>query len=339
MAHSLSTTKHAGGGLDCAVADQCCLTRALGVVGVPWHCSTQAAHSRPISAPTQLYSTPTTQWLGVASCIACLLLNRRITAEWGTCCTPALSFAMRSMCRPLLLAALGSLLSSTCTRALDPPGLSDFPPGAPSCKYTPPNLVRLPSPLPNSLQQAAAKVQNVSQSMLQAPYAPGVQVMAQYKDQTVLEHTAGSANVSSGLPVDPDTLFRIGSVSKLFPTILALQAAASGKIHLDDPLEAVAPDFIMYNPWGPSKVTWRLIMQQRSGLPRECPGGNTTASVLKNLEMYALTYPPGEAPSYSNLGFALMGHLLAERVLGLDFPAAVDKFIISPLGLNNTGFT
>lgn len=159
-----------------------------------------------------------------------------------------------------------------------------------------------------------------------------------YRDQVLLSTVAGQANLSSGALVTSETLFRVGSITKVFPTLLALQAVHKGIIRLDDPVSATVPDFVVANPWGDGVVTWRLLLTQRSGLPREAPPGDTTAEVLGNISAwYALGYPPGGAPSYSNLGFALVGNLVGERLLGMDFASAAQKYIFTPLGMNDTG--
>lgn len=172
--------------------------------------------------------------------------------------------------------ALGVVLAAAAVAAVAAGGLPPFPPG---CKLLPPNLAPLPSPLPPTVTAALGEVTAALKSNLAAPWAPGGQVMVAYRNTTLLSAVAGYANVSAALPVAEDTIFRMGSISKLFPALLLLQLVSAGKLGLDAPIAASVPDFAVINPWDDSAVTWRTVLQQRSGLLREAPPGNSTSEV------------------------------------------------------------
>ena len=160
-----------------------------------------------------------------------------------------------------------------------------------------------------------------------------------------------------------DTPFRIGSITKVFAALLTLAAYQGPHISflqftsplidgllssLDDP---VAKYYSAFQPQPPlsnpnqkiDPITFRHLLSQLSGLQREVNCDDvcniTTAQAVATISSSNLLWPPNTRPSYSNLGFALLGNLVAETFYGLDFETAVNKRIISPLGLQNTGVT
>jgi D-alanyl-D-alanine carboxypeptidase len=168
--------------------------------------------------------------------------------------------------------------------------------------------------------------------------------------------------------VDPltslDTPFRIGSISKLFTTIMMLQLKEAGTIDINAPITEYYPAFSVQNPFSGEGIgpTNNLLSTHMSGLPRgeidslscrfsrfllTCPevpctfmyayGCPEPASViLSRVANLSLVLPPGLHPSYSNLGFALLGRGL-EGVGGGSWESRVVSRVIEPLHMNNTG--
>ena len=140
------------------------------------------------------------------------------------------------------------------------------------------------------------------------------------------------------------TVYRIGSVTKVFAVLLMYKLYEEGKISsLDDPLSKYAPDFAIRNPYTNENITLREIASQMSGLPREAPcmyscDNTTSAEQLALLKNRTLVLPPWNTPSYSNLGYALLGRLLTENLLNQTFESWALENIIKPLGMVNTGF-
>jgi D-alanyl-D-alanine-carboxypeptidase/D-alanyl-D-alanine-endopeptidase len=150
---------------------------------------------------------------------------------------------------------------------------------------------------------------------------------------------AGFGNISDkgGKAPTPDTLFRIGSVSKVFCGEVLASLVLDGRLHFADRLQ----DRLGYDVTLPEKAgrAIRLIdlVTQSSGLPREVPrsdgppndpfGTNTKEAQIADLKSDPLLFPPGRAALYSNYGFDLLGaalgnsggkpyaDLLKERVL------------------------
>jgi len=113
---------------------------------------------------------------------------------------------------------------------------------------------------------------------------------------------------------------------------------------LDDPLSKYAPAFYIQNPFTERNITIRQIASQMSGLPREAPCfytcvNATTSNQLAALRNRSLVLPPGTMPSYSNLGYALLGRLLSENLLeNQTFEEWVIERILKPLKMTDSGF-
>ena len=236
--------------------------------------------------------------------------SARLHASAGLTPTPAL---------PLTLRARSRLRDGPCPAAAPP--------------------LPLPSPLPAGLASALGAVASALDASLDAGAVPGGGVEVSYGGQPLLSHYAGAADKASGAPVTPATLFRIASVSKVFPVVLLFQLADAGYVGLDDALSTQLP-FSIVNPFDSAAVTFRQLASHTAGLAREAPPGNTTADVLAALRRQYLILPPGAHPSYSNLGFALLGHALAEGVApaAATLPELVQGAILAPLRLAHTGY-
>jgi CubicO group peptidase (beta-lactamase class C family) len=157
---------------------------------------------------------------------------------------------------------------------------------------------------------------------------------------------------SSG-PPDHDTIFRIGSISKVFSALVMYQLYDRGLVKsLDDPLSDYCPRFSMLNPFNSRNITLRQIASQMSGLPREAPCTavvtedgtinacpQTTDEILDRLQDVSLMFPTWTIPSYSNLGFSLLGHCLVGHFFpSMTYEEYVFQHILEPLELTNTGF-
>jgi CubicO group peptidase (beta-lactamase class C family) len=134
---------------------------------------------------------------------------------------------------------------------------------------------------------------------------------------------AGWADVEGRVPVGPNQLFQIGSISKSLAAICILRAAQAGKLTLDQEIAALLPGA----PLPATPITVRQLLIHASGLPDDAPifprGGD---------ERLWTGYPPGERFSYSNTGYALLG-LILERVHGKPYAEVVRDEALRPLGM------
>jgi len=163
-------------------------------------------------------------------------------------------------------------------------------------------------------------------------------------DQKILGGMAiNNGNLSSAKPVTQDTVYRVGSVSKLFTDIAIMQLVEKGKVDLDVPITTYLPDFHPRNPFG-GHITLRSLMCHRSGLVREPPIGNyfdpsgpTLAQTIDSLNSTELIYAPGTHTKYSNAAIATVGYVL-ERISGQPFADYLKHAVLEPMGLNHSSF-
>ena len=222
-----------------------------------------------------------------------------------------------------------------------------------NCPVAPP-FAPLPSPFPSALQAAIDYISETTIALAPASI-PGFSLLITYGDVELLRVSGGVANASNGVQWYSGTPSRIASVSKVLPSLLLHQLADRGAVTLDGVVADDCPAFAVLNPWdgagnftpSGSSITWRQLASQLSGLQREAPAGSSnTSAALEAIARSFLIAPPGGRPSYSNLAFAVLGHLLAECVvpmhpsLGLpsDLPSLVSQLITKPLGLAYTQF-
>lgn len=138
------------------------------------------------------------------------------------------------------------------------------------------------------------------------------------------------------------TIYRLASNSKTFAVETAIQAYAEGKIaSFDDELRKYFPDFKIKNPFGTAQPTFRQLMSQLGGIPREgpCVDCNITSSVIlqRIAEFNTIMMRPWTRPSYSNLAYSLIGNLIAERLYDKQWGDFLVENIARPLGMNTTG--
>jgi len=153
----------------------------------------------------------------------------------------------------------------------------------------------------------------------------------------------GVVDSATGRIAGSTTVYRVGSVSKLFTDIAIMQLVEQGKVDLDAPVSRYIPDFHPHNPWE-RPITLRQLMSHRAGLVREPPVGNyfdstspPLARTIASLNQTTLVYPPETHTKYSNAAIATVGYVL-ERVSGTPFPQALSKSVLVPLGMAASGF-
>ena len=158
-------------------------------------------------------------------------------------------------------------------------------------------------------------------------------------------------NLAKGDPrtVDGDTIFEIGSISKVFTSLLLADMVTRKEVSLDDPAAKYLPENVRMPERNGKSITLLDLSTHRSGLP-PLPG-NLKPKDLRNpyadysvedlhefLSGYTLPRDPGSEFEYSNLGGGLLGHLLAYRT-GTAYESLIASRITEPLNMPDTGIT
>ncbi|XP_027659182.2 putative beta-lactamase-like 1 isoform X2 [Falco cherrug] len=233
-----------------------------------------------------------------------------------------------------------------------------------------PEPVPLDHPIP-ILKDSLEKVDMMLREKIHSSGIPAMSAIVIYNDTVLWTGNFGKKNGSDPSSVVPNeyTIYRIASVSKIFPTIMLYKMWEEGKVlSLDDPLERYAQNFVIKNPLGrlkeseqrytadgliflekgsmplkPSPVTLRRMASQLSGLPRRLRStsllwkGNTQ-DALALLKDDVLVADPGTRCHYSNLAFSLMAHVLADHAAEGQYQRWVSENILDRLGMEDTGF-
>jgi CubicO group peptidase (beta-lactamase class C family) len=150
-------------------------------------------------------------------------------------------------------------------------------------------------------------------------------------------------------PVDGDSVFEIGSVTKVFTATLLADLVKRGKVRLDDPISKYLPKSVKTPTRNGKEITLLNLSTQTSGLPRlpsnmspkdpQNPYADySIAQMYDFLSGYTLTRDPGEKYEYSNLGVGLLGHILALRA-GKDYETLLRTRIFQPLKMESSAIT
>ena len=218
-----------------------------------------------------------------------------------------------------LLATL--LLLSPAPASADPPKLADHPEVAP----------RL------------ALFETWIRRQMAYRHQPGVVVGIVSGQELVWARGFGYRDVERQLPATPATVFRIGSVTKLFTATAVMQLRDQGALRLDDPVAQHLPWLTYRNrhPEGPA-VTVRHLLTHTAGLPREAAFPYwtdrrfpTREQMKEALAGQESVFEPGSRYKYSNLGLALLGEVVA-AVSGVPYEDYVTRHVLEPLGMTST---
>lgn len=152
----------------------------------------------------------------------------------------------------------------------------------------------------------------------------------------------GVTDVNHPVPVDGDTVFRVGSNTKTFTATAAMRLVERGRLDLDARVRRYLPDFRTSDPTVAARVTVRQLFNHTAGWLGEVftdtgPGDDALARYVAGVARLPQLTPPGHVFSYNNPGFSVAGRIL-EVVTGTTYERAVRELVIDPLGLEHTRF-
>jgi CubicO group peptidase (beta-lactamase class C family) len=163
----------------------------------------------------------------------------------------------------------------------------------------------------------------------------------------ILSEGLGYADMVQNVPVTDETLFQIGSITKLFTGLAVMKLAADKGIDLDAPYRKYVPELSMKSHYKNIKLfTLKNLLTHHSGVPSDWylntrpiwPGQPLDLErVIKELNQDFLAFPPDYVTSYSNLGYILLGYFI-QKVSGISYEEYVKRNILIPLGMNQSTF-
>jgi D-alanyl-D-alanine carboxypeptidase len=172
---------------------------------------------------------------------------------------------------------------------------------------------------------------------------PGAAVLLARGDEILLREGYGMASLELGVEIEPEMVFRIGSISKQFTAVAVLMLAERGKLRLDQTISEILPD---YPKEQGSRVRIDHLLSHSSGIPGYTENPEFWKNACKDLtaaEMLAffasqpLQFAPGERFAYSNSGYYLLG-MIVEKVSGQSYASFVEQHLFAPAGMKRSLF-
>lgn len=195
-------------------------------------------------------------------------------------------------------------------------------------------------------QELAAFVDGLVRAGMLGLNVAGVEVAVVQRGRIVLQKGYGLANLDPARPVDAQrTLFRIGSISKVFTWMLVMREVERGRLRLDAPVNDYLPDELKIPDQG-FREPIRIIhlMSHAPGLASSSTGEfiEDHRKILSLSDRLRMQFPPrvmepGVLSSYSDHGTELAGYIVA-RLNGVDFETLAEREVFTPLGLRHTTF-
>ncbi len=178
--------------------------------------------------------------------------------------------------------------------------------------------------LPGSLAEAARRYR-----------VPGASLAVALADEQV-ELATGVLNTVTGVEATTDSVFQIGSITKLFTTTLIMQLVDEGRVTLDEPVRGYLPELSFADPVATESVTLRHLLTHTSGIDGDFfldtgRGDDCIERYVLALSAIPQLHPVGAKFSYCNAGFVVAGRII-ERFTGMTWDTALRQRVVNPIG-------
>lgn len=189
------------------------------------------------------------------------------------------------------------------------------------------------SPLPDTVQEQVNKASDYG--------FDGIIVMVDRKDDTPQFYTSGYKNSETKTPADPNALFKIASVSKLYNAVAVAKLVRAGTLSLDQTLAHYLPEIKGRIEYA-DNITLRMLVQHTSGIPNftdtymywAAPKETADENLALVLDLPA-NFKPGDDYEYSNTNYLLIDKII-NRVLGYATFQYIQQEVLEPLSLHHT---
>ena len=207
-------------------------------------------------------------------------------------------------------------------------------------------IALLPTLALSALVPLSASAQSAEQyqSVLAALYLgdePGAAALVARDGDVVFLGASGMASLELGVPLEPDMVFEIGSITKQFTAAAIMMLLEEGKLALDDPITKFLPDYPAYG----EDITVEHLLTHTSGIVSytEIPGyvaseARKDVSLEELIDVFKdlpVEFEPGERYAYNNSGYIVLGAII-EKASGMPYADFIEKRIFEPLGMNDS---
>ncbi|MEE6263803.1 serine hydrolase domain-containing protein [Plantactinospora sonchi] len=174
-------------------------------------------------------------------------------------------------------------------------------------------------------------------ALLAAHQVPGA-ALAVLSGDRVVDHAAGVLNTATGVAATTDSVFQIGSITKVWTTSLAMQLVDEGRLDLDAPVRHYLPEFKTADR-SAAAVTVRQLACHTAGFEGDVftdtgPGDDCVERYVDTLGELGQLFPPGHMFSYNNAAFCVLGRVV-EVLRGLPYEQCLRTHLFTPLGLTH----
>lgn len=179
----------------------------------------------------------------------------------------------------------------------------------------------------------------IVQNMMKEQKIVGLSLAVIKNGQPLVNKGYGWANAEHQVPVTPETVIRLSSISKQFFTTAILKLQEEGKLSIDDPVHLFFPD--APETWRPIQV--KHLMSHTSGLKRESPAYDNH-KMISDLEIIKAAYPlpldfkTGEQYQYCNLAYYMLAQIITQ-LSGMPWQDYIREKLFVPAGMRNSGMT
>jgi D-alanyl-D-alanine carboxypeptidase len=171
------------------------------------------------------------------------------------------------------------------------------------------------------------------------PDIPGAAVVVVKNGQVILRKGYGLANLELNVPVRPEMVFRLASITKQFTAVAIMMLVEQGKLSLRDDITKFFPDY----PTGGRKITVENLLTHSSGIkdyldklwPERMRQDMRPEKLIELFRNEGLEFEPGTKESYSNSNYVLLG-VLIEKLSGKEYGQFIEENIFKPLGMTHS---
>lgn len=195
-----------------------------------------------------------------------------------------------------------------------------------------------------SYQWAETHLQQFIPPLMKRHKITGLSIALVDDQGLIWAHGFGYADAARRAVATPETVYRAGSIAKLFTAMAVMQLVEQGKLDLDRPLSDFLPGFAIKSRFdGSVPITLRSVLTHHSGLPSDWLGMMWNSAPVPFTDLAAqlreeyTAAPPGVVYSYSNVGYTLLGHVV-QTASGQDFARYMREALLDPLGMQRSSF-
>jgi CubicO group peptidase (beta-lactamase class C family) len=175
-------------------------------------------------------------------------------------------------------------------------------------------------------------------ALLEKHGIPGA-AWAVLEDGEVVDGAAGLLSTATGVDATPDSVFQIGSITKLWTSTLVMQLVDEGAVDLDVPVRTYLPELTLRDEQAAAVITTRQLLMHTAGFEGDIFtdtgwGDDALETFVRSLGDVPQLFAPGEQFSYNNAGYCVLGRLV-EVLREKPFDTCLREHLIAPLGLTH----